>query len=260
LDRAVQLSKQALALTEAGNNLDLISGIGGVLLVLLAVDAVAPGTVLKDARRAAQLLGLGLSKPNPPLPYRRGASHGFSGALWALSAAAAYLNDAHPMLPALISRELQLSTAGDWTDVGDDLHVNQIAWCHGPLGIALCRAAAALALGSEDLRRGALEALRDAQNAPLPEAMGLCHGLAGALDVDVLSCDLLLLDAHRRIAPGTRRLSALTAAKLSVKSGLPDIGLMTGLTGVGLALLRAADSYIPGALLLQAPLVLHLKD
>lgn len=254
LDRAVELGGRALMEVEKHSNLDLLSGLSGTLLVQLALDSLAPGTALETIRRTTERLRRELCANAPALPYHRGASHGHSGAVWALAAAVAYFEEPDLLSSEILSCELQSTASGTWTDPGDTLHTNQATWCHGSPGVALCRAAAAQTLGSERLRRGALAAIRASHTAPLPYDLGLCHGVAGVLEAELFNQGIGAHGAGRRIVTATTRLRAGATRKLEMVAGILDLGLMTGLSGMGMQLLRLADPRTPSVLLLQPPL------
>ncbi|WP_456782163.1 type 2 lanthipeptide synthetase LanM [Bradyrhizobium sp. USDA 4516] len=248
--RAIELGGSASALVERSPNLDLISGLSGALLVQLTLESLIPGCAGEAIRRAAERLSCALSTPAPALPYHRGASHGHSGAVWALSAVAAFLKEPGLLSSEIVTRELRSTTGGQWFDPNDDLHRNQVSWCHGPLGIALCRLASARALESEELRESALTALQASRHVRLPKDLSLCHGLAGLLDVELFS---QARGARRRILTGTARLHAGVAHKLASGPRVLDFGLMTGLSGLGMQLLRLVDACTPSVLLLYPP-------
>lgn len=253
LDRAVDLGARALTEVEKHSNLDLLSGLSGALLVQLALESLAPGAAVQTIRRIAERLRRELCANAPALPYHRGASHGHSGAVWALAAAVAYFEEPDLLSSEIVSYELQSTASGAWTDPGDTLHTDQATWCHGSPGVALCRAAAAQALGSERLRRGALAAIRASHTAPLPYDLGLCHGVAGVLEAELFNQVIGAHGGGRRIVTATTQLCAGAARKLEMFSNILDHGLMTGLSGLGMQLLRLADPRTPSVLLLQPP-------
>ncbi|WP_456708612.1 lanthionine synthetase LanC family protein [Bradyrhizobium sp. USDA 4452] len=90
-----------------------------------------------------------------------------------------------------------------------------------------------------------------------PSDLGLCHGLAGVLDAFLIGAE-----AFPKAGRYRRRLSALrsdfhrsVAGMLQGVWDVPDIGLMTGISGVGLQLLRLTDNRTPSVLLLDPPRV-----
>jgi lantibiotic modifying enzyme len=139
------------------------------------------------------------------------------------------------------------------------------AWCHGAIGIGLCRlrvagltgdrlalAEASAALqAARDLAVGAGTALRDGH----PSDVTACHGLASVAELMLVAATALGVADHAR-AGG--RVAALMIeqreAAGSWPCGLPGAGeipgLLTGTAGIVLTLLRAA-----GATALPTPLL-----
>lgn len=245
-----ELAAQALRTAVTQPNLDMISGLSGALRVQLAVDALAGSTPNAATRSAVEVLRDGLLGYRPALSYERGASHGHSGALWAIASAARDFNDPSLVPEEIIASELERSDAGRWIDPGDELHQGQATWCHGSPGIALCRVASACALDRADLLRGGLVALEASRAASWPIEAGLCHGSAGILDAGLVGHRSGWVHGKRMIRAGTERLKK-AALEISTADAVPDLSLMTGLSGVGLQLLRTEDDRTPSVLLLE---------
>ncbi len=165
---------------------------------------------------------------------------------------------------------------GNWEDLRDHrasgvtpgTRVCGLAWCHGAPGIGLARMRALAHLGAAGVEEGELAPVRDdaahalattrralqeavagarTGGAPLPDATP-CHGLAGWTDL------LLLVgaDGEARVLwqeilsrhDGTGR-----PWPCGVRQGGEVPGLMTGIAGVGVLLLRLGGRSLPWATL-----------
>lgn len=131
------------------------------------------------------------------------------------------------------------------------------AWCHGAPGIALGRLEASAALG-EDFGEDVEAALESLRRRGYGGSHSLCHGDLGNLEAELLAAlrsdDGASLDAVRR------RAAAILDARpdgewlCGVPSGLETPGLLVGLAGIGLQLLRlAAPERVPSVLTLEPP-------
>ncbi|HEY6748992.1 MAG TPA: lanthionine synthetase LanC family protein [Mycobacteriales bacterium] len=131
-----------------------------------------------------------------------------------------------------------------------------VAWCHGASGIALARTAR---LGDSE-ERAVCEEIEIAVASTLRESVGqnnsLCHGDLGNLEIVALAADRLNKPDWRRRAnemlaqavEGGRRHGWLSG----MPTGVEAPGFMTGLAGIGYALLRAGfPAEIPSVLLLD---------
>lgn len=235
---------------------DLVGGTAGLTLAVLALNSVMPsaaaGRLLAACR--TRLLGIAQAREAVRLPFDRGASHGWSGILLALARLEAHRPDeaVATALQSAVTREADLAILEGWTDPGDDIHAGQASWCHGAPGIALCRIAAWQASPSDRLRTSAEAALR-AFDAPglvdSPEA-GLCHGFMGVIDI--------LVSARRagfvtRSDPEALARAWIASDNASGPKYDFSPGLMTGLAGIGHALLRLHDCETPCFLALDPP-------
>ena len=256
LQSAVQITRRLPDMVGPHSSLDLISGLPGAILSVLALGAATQGPEAATTLMALSAeLATQLQKRGEDLPYHRGASHGLSGAMWAMTAAVNRLKVHEYTLRSLIRRDLELTKDGIWIDPDDNLHVGQATWCHGPPGIALCRAAAAKLIADPQLKLGTKAALAATLKAELPTELGLCHGLAGTLEA-------LHSGARNDLGPrGIRRHAAFVARilrsrvneQLQENLAILDVSAMIGLSGIGLELLRLADGTSPSVLLLEPP-------
>jgi type 2 lantibiotic biosynthesis protein LanM len=266
------------ALIEDDEVLDLYGGAAGCIMGLLALHAIAPSErtlqaavacgdrLLACARRMNA--GIGWVSSHAGGAPLTGLSHGAAGIAMALADLAGatgradFRSAAHAALA--YERSLFNRQAGNWADLralapasaAADEPRFKAAICHGAPGIGLARL--------HMLRHGpdpaiALE-IDAAVEATLRPGWGsnhsLCHGDLGNLEV-VLEASLADVRWHDAFA----RTSAAVVADVERRGflcptpdGLESPELMTGVAGIGYALLRlAAPSQVPSVLALRPP-------
>jgi lantibiotic modifying enzyme len=268
---------------------DLIGGVAGDVLGLLQVGRIVgdPG-FLVAAREAAGFLAeaavpqtwggawrTGAARADgPPL---LGFSHGAAGIALALEEVAQQVDDARLRQAAREGIEYERGwydpDAVNWPDlrqegVDDNAAGALRAWCHGALGIGIARMRTAVLTG-EPLAlaeaSGALQAARDevvaagsALHAGQARDVTPCHGLAGAVEVFLVAARAFDEPAHARAASrAATLLVAMREAAGTWPCGLPGAGevpgLMTGVAGVVLTLLRATNAGTLATPLLPGP-------
>ncbi len=267
--------------------LDLLIGSAGCLAGLLALHTLYPSERVLAAAKACGERLLTTAVPQEDgtlgwLPEGRGnrpwagLSHGCAGIALALLRLTAATGDTRYRDAALAAmayeRTLFNPEVGNWRDardledvrvavrIGDETYMT--AWCHGSTGIGMARLA-----GLDDLDdnyddaevRAEIEAaLVDTLHKGFGQNHSLCHGDLGNLS--------LLLAAARRLDPArwqpeVDRLSASILDSMDergwlcgVALGVETPGLMTGLAGIGLGLLRLADpDRVPDLLTVELP-------
>jgi type 2 lantibiotic biosynthesis protein LanM len=263
---------------ESDKQLDVIGGAAGALLVLTELERIAPGRgALAIARMCAQRLDETAHRDGPgarwigaahPKHALTGCSHGAAGIAAALARFAQHSGEQSYATLIHDAHRFERTTRHDGNDGNDaawqDLRENptnesasddnRYAWCNGAPGIGLSR----LALPSE-LRDAAWhEDVESCVALTLQHGFGgshcLCHGQLGNLE---------LLIAYSEKFPGTiewRNLAMLILEEgrngwrcLSLH-GPEILGLMTGIAGIGYALLRIANPQkVPSVLLLELP-------
>lgn len=258
----------------ADTRLDRIGGVAGAIPVLLGLHLRSPAPFLLDRIRvcgerllsAAQAAGDGaVCWPGPGGVALCGMSHGSAGITlsllqaWKATGEAAFREAA---VAGLRFEDGQFDRGRrNWPDrrgaVGGFGAGDTCSWCHGAPGIALARAAMAdlIPTGGEDrMLEAALATTRDRH---LPGGH-LCCGEAGIADV-------LLEVGHRQGRPElidsararwNRPLAVWHSegrVPLSPRAPqrAPVPGLMQGVSGVGLAFLRASGAATPSVLLLD---------
>lgn len=265
-------------------HLDVVAGLPGAILSLLAVHEVAPGLGALDvAQRAGDLLvdrrvriGDGCAWPsqlNADQPLA-GYSHGASGAASALARlhAVAGRPEYLDAIAGALRYEAGLfdAEARNWRDLRAISGGNfMAAWCHGAPGVGLAR--------HDLLRHDFLAAHREFLTADLAAAVrttyaegldsdpvtgtrnhSICHGDLGNLELPatVAGTDPAFPDAAEvgRVAASLVDNAERDGWLCGVPNGTTTPGLMPGLAGIGYNLLRLADpGRVPSVLLVEPP-------
>jgi type 2 lantibiotic biosynthesis protein LanM len=194
-----------------------------------------------------------------------GFAHGSAGIGHALLAVAALTGDARYREGAASAftyeRALYSADRANWPDLRNNATKGFVtAWCHGAPGIGLSRLFALSHFQDDTLMQEIDAALTNTRSHTSIGNHSLCHG-------DLGNADVLLTASQVARAPELRRhANRMAAAGLEVarKSGwicgnplgVESPGLMTGISGIGYALLRLAEpARIPSILALQPPVL-----
>jgi type 2 lantibiotic biosynthesis protein LanM len=194
-----------------------------------------------------------------------GFAHGAAGVAWSLLTLHAWTGlerfrvAAHEALR--YERSLFVKEAGNWPDLreaGVSKPVFRAAWCHGAVGVGLQRLSSLPHVDDPALRAEMAVALETTLRHGFGHNHSLCHGDAGSLE--------LLLQASRALQEPewgayARRLAAAMLASIEQhgwRCGTPFAvetpGLLTGLAGIGLQLLRLAEpELVPSVLVMEPP-------
>lgn len=265
----------------ADRTLDVIGGVAGLAVALVALDRARPGGPARAALRscAERLLetavrteqGLGWSTTLEARQPLTGFSHGASGMASALFAAGHLLGERGYTEAAIDALSYEAGTFDaarrNWPDyrILDDAPRPATApvmwsWCHGAPGIGLARLVALAHVDRPELVsriEGELEvALRSTAESGFGSNDSLCHGDLGNLE--------LLLRAHelgrrgeweRRLAGESSRLVTRIGRgdwRCGIPGGIETPGLMMGLAGIGYELLRlGATARVPSLLSIE---------
>jgi lantibiotic modifying enzyme len=238
---------------EACPTQDIMSGTAGLLLGLAALDertgargACAPiieqcgRRLLATARPQATGVGWPLRAARKPLC---GMAHGNSGVAMALFEAwrlggPRELRDV-ALLALDYERSLFSEAEQNWPDLRDDESGASFmaAWCNGAPGIALARSRM---LAIDDVRELREDLARAVETTKVAHLRGghLCCGMGGLdqilFEVGARQGDAALTESARR-----RTMSRLTEARVAGRwPHVVSHGLMRGLAGIGLGLLR----------------------
>lgn len=238
---------RVIALAGVEQTADLVDGHAGAVLAV-ARAGLDPDRAGPAVRAAADRLRAAADRyARPAGALLGGLSHGAAGV------AAALAHAGHPDAAARAlgyDRSLFRPAEANWVDLRRPGRC-AVTWCHGAPGIGLSRLLLRDALGPDDLLAGEITtAVRTTLAAGFGRNHSLCHGDLGNLD--------LLLAA----APGSAGAPAAAVLRDGLAEGwrcanpamLASPELMTGLSGIGLGLLRlAAPDRVPSVLLLAPP-------
>ena len=258
---------------------DLLGGLAGTAIGLLAIHQRRPDRLLLQACRAActrlidaRLAGArGTAWPDPARPEAEplcGLGHGASGAAWAL-AELSWLHDGGEVA-AVVDEALRYERGWfspdrcAWADLRRPAGATReespawtTAWCHGALGIGAVRLRmyestgdlAALAEASASIQAAralVAQGSADLRGSRLSDVT-LCHGLGGAVELMLLAYEVTGIADHLRAA---RRAGDLCLAicrrnggrwTVGLRGGTDVPGLFLGLAGIGVAMLRLHD-------------------
>lgn len=256
---------------EEDRNLDVIGGIAGCLLALLAFHRT---TGSERARELALRCGERLLETSRPMPVGRGwvtpmaerplagFSHGAAGiarALFELSAVSGEERFASAAREGIAyERSVFVAEEGNWPDLRDGRGKSfLVAWCHGAPGIGLSRLLALPHLDDEVTWGEIAVAIETTLRKGLGMNLSLCHGDLGQLDF-LLQAARALGDSELegrvyRLAAGVLGVIEERGWPCGMARGAEPPGLMMGLAGIGYGLLRlAAPERVPSVLALAA--------
>ncbi|GAA4010901.1 type 2 lanthipeptide synthetase LanM family protein [Allokutzneria multivorans] len=262
LDEAEAL---ALELSEQATGFDIINGLAGFLCVLLGLHSVRPSVLSAAIRVGDQLAspcaaGFSWRDEQDPAPLA-GFSHGASGVAHALLRLFRVTRDDRYLHAASQAFDYEQSvfspSEANWPDLRAVADVSFItAWCHGAPGVGLARAHALDVLPEVRAELDIAVATTTANGLDLNHS--LCHGSLGNLELLLRSARVLaddaVLERTYRIAGGVLDDLAANGWACGVPGGVETPGLMNGLAGIGLGLLRlGAPDQVPAVLTLCPP-------
>jgi type 2 lantibiotic biosynthesis protein LanM len=254
---------------------DVISGSAGCIMSLLSLYEVMPSDeLLSDASKLGdrlvesalhQICGRAWTSPLSALGPLTGFGHGAAGIGWALLELFQYSRDEAHRSTAIdafaYERSLYSATNRNWPDLRKLADKKDqsfgLGWCHGAPGILLSRLRASRHLACLDVRDEVCEPL-----AHLDTTFGwghcLCHGDLGNLETLIEAAralgDPCWQDEYERQLSRTFHSGTRNGWLLDNPEGLESPGLMTGLSGIGFGLLRAAaPNAVPSVLILAPP-------
>ncbi|MET8323774.1 type 2 lanthipeptide synthetase LanM family protein [Micromonospora sp. NPDC005189] len=247
-----------VALAGTDQAADLVDGYAGAVLAVSRAG-LDPERVEPAVRAVARRLRVAADRYTHPsgaatgIPLG-GLSHGSAGIAAALAQAGKATGEpgyADAAARALAyDRSLFRPEQANWADLRRPGQ-STVTWCHGAPGIGLSRLLVRDALGADEV----LDAeITTAVDTTLATGFGrnhsLCHGDLGNLDL------LLVAAPQQAVAPAAAVLRDGLADgwRCANPTALASPELMTGLSGIGLGLLRlAAPDRVPSVLLLAPP-------
>jgi type 2 lantibiotic biosynthesis protein LanM len=283
LERAVELSQGLAAQVVHDREFDVLSGVAGVIPVMMGLANATSGDGLECAHACAQHLlrhaergekGLSwpLARPDEGVANLTGFAHGSSGIGWALISLGCLADDPDYIAAGREAFEYETLFFDDEKEDWYDLRKSVIAmargrrtfsnsWCNGSAGIGLSRITTWALLGKQDdgLLRESYAALgATVRNFHRLGNDSLCHGKSGNAEL-FLRFALLKDEAAFQLEAniqGQAQWQSIEQEQSLVVGG-EDVrvfpGLMLGLAGFGLHFLRLAyPDRIPSPLLLDS--------
>jgi type 2 lantibiotic biosynthesis protein LanM len=254
---------------------DVIGGAAGCALALRALYECRPSPRVVELGRTcgdhllanAQPIDGGLgwlcgSHATTPLT---GFAHGSAGIAHALLAVAVLTGDARYQEGAIgaftYERSLYSAEKANWPDLRNNASKGFVtAWCHGAPGVGLSRLCALSHFHDDTLIEEIHAALTTTKSHTSIGNHSLCHGDLGNADV-LLTASQVLREPKLRLHANRLAAAGLESAKKSGwicgnPLGVESPGLMTGISGIGYALLRLTEpARIPSILALQPPVL-----
>ncbi|CAI3807314.1 hypothetical protein DBADOPDK_04481 [Pseudomonas sp. MM223] len=250
---------------------DFIAGSCGILSLLAALHLHAPqGSLALAIKRRAQhiyrslqLAQNGTLHNRDGSPALSGLAHGISGAVLALCKAYQATQDEQliPWVKQFVHAENALKQDGFWLDLRECRTSQSMSkWCHGDAGILLARQAVVSSMGEQLPKAFIREVQADIECClsnlychGLGSGYGLCHG-----DFGNLMClqsfyrtrgdTIVLGETQELLGAATRDFLDNPAI---ANDSYPELGLMTGIAGIGYCLLKQLDPSLPDVLSLE---------
>lgn len=270
-EKIASLLTQLIEVPPEHYDFDFLGGCCGTVTLLANIHALsAHADVLPAIRRMVDYIKDQVLIEDGQLLRRddrsvilTGLSHGLSGVIHALCKAYDVTGDEMlvPLAIQILEGENRLSREGFWLDLrelGPLDHASK--WCHGDGGILIARRQLMKSMGAaldETTRQTVLDDIQRCENNLWQHGLGdgynLCHG-----DFGNLIC-LYDLYRHSDNPEGINKVKqALGEVARQFFEGpvldsdrVPDVSLLTGITGAGYALLYEIDPTIPNILSLD---------
>ena len=262
-------------LIDADESLDVLGGVAGTLLGLLALyRAIREPTVLAKAAACGQhLLRHRVGVEGGPRAWATlnetpltGLSHGAAGIAHALLQLHALTGDPDYLEAAregiAYERKVFSPETGNWPDFRDPAATQPRygdSWCHGAPGIGLARLGSLAVLDTPEVREDIEVALRTTRQINPDDVDHLCCGTLGRVETALVAADRLdrpdWLETERKRAAwvvNRARYSGAYHLFPDLPTGLFNPIFFQGTAGIGYQLLRLADpKSLPSVLLLE---------
>jgi lantibiotic modifying enzyme len=255
--------------------LDIVAGTAGCALALRSLYRCKPSAAVADLARAcgerlvetaqATETGTGWICGTNAVRPLTGFAHGNAGIAYALFEISAMTGDRsfaeYAKMAFDYERSIFSSAHGNWPDLRSNAPEGfAAAWCHGAPGIGLSRICA-LRHQNDPALRGEIDvALSTTAARGFGSNHTLCHGDLGNAEILLYAAQTLgeprwRAEANRAVAAvihESRRSGWICGNPRAIESP----GMMTGLAGMGYALLRFADpAAVPSILALEPPVL-----
>lgn len=255
-------------------NCDVIEGKSGIALALISLYSIkSDPIILKIINEIGDSIcenaiytdfGCGWKDTNGKL--LSGFAHGVSGIVYCLSEINKLENNNKIIevidLAIKYENSLYLETTNNWEDLREIEHFNShdmTAWCNGAVGVGLSRLFIGENLNCKDKY---INDLKKSIKKTILNGFGrnhtLCHGDLGTLDflleVNKLNSELIHKSDLDEIKNAIIKSIFDNGPICSTSSKITTFGLMTGISGIGLQLLKIAyPDIIPSILLIEKP-------
>lgn len=252
--------KQAYALVhEISSNLgkityksDWLTGVSGLIKLLTGFYQVTKKQLfLELAVHLAKQIDLSEIKLS-------GLSHGYSGVIMALSALQKHLGT-EQQLSSIIQQSLERERANCDGKIWRDLRENvdfTTQWCHGCTGIGLARLGLVKSGFPDEMIQLELKVCVDNVLRVELEDDCLCHGNAGSYIFLSEVYQSGMMDEQRnrlilRKLTNSKNKLLYKGVRLEGLKAYPNLGFMTGLSGIGFHWLRILHPEIPNLLIIE---------
>ncbi|WP_164215652.1 type 2 lanthipeptide synthetase LanM family protein [Virgibacillus sp. YIM 98842] len=251
-------------------NLDVIGGAAGAAIIFLNIyeDTKHP-IALEAAESCAEHLidkaspqgsGKGVGWIGAAKSPLSGFSHGVSGIIWPLAKLYQVTKKKKYLqfVQKGLTYERELFINEQWLDLRFENQESAAAWCHGAPGILLNR----LLLSESDIYDSVVKSeIEKGINSTIQYGFGrnhsLCHGDLGNAQIIRYAAELLGNDQWKATSDNAFNYVLSDIKKRGWKCGISGDcetpGLMTGLSGIGLALLKTFRPTTPSVLWLEPP-------
>ena len=276
------------ALIPLDREFDIIGGAAGCIAGLLSLWRCAPSDeVMAQAVACGHHLvatatgypsGCGWVRPELGPIALAGFAHGAAGIAWALDtlAAATGIDTFASRARSAIDYESTLfsQTVENWRDARDGRPSNDgreapakfsTAWCHGAPGIGLARLAMLRRTPDSAMQQDLEAAVRSTRRAGFGLNHSLCHGDLGNLELLMQAAQLPgfadILEPFAKAAGGIVGDIDRNGPRCGIPLQVESPGLMTGLAGIGMGLLRiAAGDRVPCVPMLDPPVTTRSQN
>ena len=261
ITKGEKVLENILAHIEGDENYDFLLGSAGLISALAAYIDITNSRIAKEALRNAEshlIRAIETNSIHEKLRFKRGFSHGYTGIAYALAVAAKYTQSSNSpvLISYLLKLEDQLLRDGNWTDEHKNGDKHQVSWCHGAGGIALGRKLINHVLGGDIDSSISTLALTELRMNCWMDSHCICHGTFGNYEIlcEIDRIDAISIDAAEMQNLREKLLKHIASdgwCSINQEQSM-NIGLMTGLSGLGYSYLRLAyPEKVPSLLYLQ---------